>query len=279
MESMNDKKFDSTLKEKIASFEANVPAGLWENIKEELDAEKAVGPTLIEKDAPIVIAKKINGNNGARSVKRIVMLFGSIAALLFITFFFLRNDNSEIIYLQPMAKSQRVAIPAEKQDDISENTIPLIQEVDDAKNTLESVTVNVVKEKHFEKTQSIQKSSPTASEVNNNEEFQVVKEEKIDHAIALVPVEIVIEIKEPLAVTNTLPVLALQEISIQQNSQESALEGNIGELHSRKIGLSTVLNFLTKGLISEREIPIEFSETEEGILKWDIKSSLARNRK
>ena len=74
-----------------------------------------------------------------------------------------------------------------------------------------------------------------------------------------------------------LPIFTYKEINSQHENSESSWEATNKDANAKKIRLSTVLNFLTKGFNSERGNPIEFTETDEGILKLAIKASLVKS--
>ena len=277
METLGDKKFDHILKEKFDSFEVKVPSGLWANIEEDLDAVQTNESIGIEKKALILTWVRSNKNIEKTKIKRIVMLFGSVAALLFITFVFIRNHNSDVVYLKVNTKKQLVKIPLEKKKSDSEANLSLVQKLPDMKSNLVLLAEDSVTELRSQNNVFEQKVQTYDVVVEKNQKSKVLKEEVLDQAITLVSVNRFIETREPFSSSVDLPIFTYKEINSQHENSESSWEATNKDANAKKLRLSTVLNFLTKGFNSERGNPIEFTETDEGILKLAIKASLVKS--
>jgi hypothetical protein len=72
-------------------------------------------------------------------------------------------------------------------------------------------------------------------------------------------------------------VIVFQEsLSVSEDQQNSVVEEENSS--RKKVRVSTVLNFIAKGLTNENGNSIEFSESEDGILKLDLKLGFAKSK-
>lgn len=262
MESVKNNKMDEQVKAEFDNFAPPVPTDLWNKIESQLDAEQPIN---------------------AMPVKRIRSSFfiygGAVAATLLIAFAFWKFDGQEAIVLKASPE-----VYASKS--LSEGTgLTQVDKKDEQQAHQESLldvnpiaAVNKpikVVEATTPKIQIMEVESAVETNLANSSKAVESNAVRAESAFSLSVIEAPIATREVLPLENR--VVALQEsISLQEDVQDNLTEEIIPS-KGKKIGVSTVLNFLAKGLSNESGKSIEFSESEEGILKLDLKLGFAKS--
>ncbi len=264
MELENNNNMDEQVKATFDNFAPPVPADLWDKIEKQLDV-----PQSIE-------------NKPIRRIMRSYSIYGgAIAATLIVAFAFWKFQKNETIELKPGPEVYASKIPLEGNRIGLESMISDEQVLQEplSETLLEVGRIAAVKKptvaakltsKSMVKEVNLANSTSLASTLQVRESNTVHVESAFSLSVA----------EAPLAIQEVLPleskIIALQEsISLQGDVQASLVEEDTSE--NKKIGVSTVLNFLAKSLSKENGKSIEFSESDEGILKIDLKLGFAKS--
>lgn len=261
MESVKNNKMDKQVKAKFDDFAPPVPPDLWNKIESELDTAQPI------KSTPI---KRIGLSFG--------LYGGAIAATLLIAFAFWKFGETETIELKHSPEVYALKAPFEgnESDQEVKNDKKQAQqgglfEVDPfaaVKNPIKIAEVVTTKPQIIE--------AKIATEASLENPLKEVESNVVytESALSLSITE------APLPIQQALPfegeIIALQEPTPLQEDIQDNVEEEISPSKNKKIGVSTVLNFLAKGLSNENGKSIEFSESEEGILKLDLKLGFAK---
>lgn len=269
MESMDNREFDRKIKTKLEHFEAPVPLGLWDEIEQKLETGEGsfVEVSIVKRPKPI------------GSLKRIILIYGSIAAMFFVAFLFWNNKDTGIIYLESKPAQANIApveVPEVTREGSQEIFEPATEKVVVVVERLVKSTERKLSQGVYARLKDVETLVTIEPAKENNLTGQVPQVGLIESELALTPAGTVVEREEVLSLTREDLELASQESGRNAEGREHSEYEEVKSLRNKKIGVSTVLNFLAKGFSGERGNSIEFSENEEGILKWDIKSSLAK---
>ena len=258
MESMKNNKMDGQVKAKFDDFAPPVPPDLWNKIESQLDAAQPI--------------KK-------KPIKRIGLSFslygGAIAASLLIAFVFWKFGENEAIEIKPSPEVYASKVPHEEnksgqreEKQVTQEGLLEVNPIVAVKNPIKIVKDVTPKPQIIETKLATETSLESLlNEVESNAVY-------VESALSLSIVE------APLTAQQVLPfegeIIAFQEPTPLREDIQDNVEEEISTSKNKKIGVSTVLNFLAKGLSNENGKSIEFSESEEGILKLDLKLGFAK---
>ena len=258
MESENNKEFDRQIKAKLDELQPEVPASLWDSIAKELPRE--------EKE------RKISGKT------RFPYSWAAIAACLLIAFSFWKLQPKEVIHLRSTAaiaenempddivalqdgattESAPIADPVSPAFPLARRSEPAVAGSDKSTSSLLSdvspnsyASVNRTEIPSHQQIEALELPEP---DFINEPKVQSVLEEEV--AFAPAPFE--------EASTSDYPGADAQDISVEERSRPKVV--------------SSVLNFIAGNIqIGSGGTRVEFSETEHGVLKVDIKGFLNKN--
>lgn len=259
MGSVKNNNMDEQVKTKFENFAPPVPMDLWSKIESQLDTPIKAIP-----------------------IKRRRLSFsiygGAVAAMLLIAFAFWKFGEHETIDLRRSAEVYISKSPFEGNEPRKE-----------AKNEEE----NAQQERLFDATPiAAVKKLKAAKNVTSKPQKMEVKlatdanlessRKEVDYNAVYYESAFSLSVSEtPLAMQETLPreseTIALQKNTPLQEDIQYSLVNEINNSKNRRIGVSTVLNFLAKGLSNENGNSIEFSESEEGILKLGLKLGFGKS--
>lgn len=262
MESVKNNKMDEQMKAKFDNFAPPVPTDLWNKIESQLDVGQPI------KMMPV---KRIRSS--------FFIYGGAVAATLLVAFAFWKFSGQEAIVLKgspkvyaskPLSEATGLTqVDKKGEQQAHQGSILDVNPIAAAKKSIK------VAEKVAPNPQSVEIKLATEANVEHTQG-------ELDyHAIYAESAFSIASTEEPIVTLDVLPfeseIIALQEsTSLQENSQDN-LNEEIIPSKNKKIGVSTVLNFLAKGLSNESGKSIEFSESEEGILKLDLKLGFAKS--
>jgi len=255
MESNHNKDFDNQVKKKFDGFLPEAPSSIWQEVEKGITKESTFEPK--------------NQNISKRgNVKRYMSI---AAALVFIGFTIWKLQPEEKILLKGSSLVQ-------KTDQQRIDTIQKVARIEPVK-TYPIPSDNVNKAEYGLEKPINETSARPASIVS-------IKKEKIDPIAVNLPVDFGIEGNEDLPqeevrITLSTPdksestkLSSLEEPILSINNEESYIP-NPQPKEKQKI-VSSVLNFVANNLIKGEQF-IEFTETEHGILKVDLKGIFAKN--
>lgn len=262
MESVKNNKMDEKIKAKFDNFAPPVPTDLWNKIEIELDFEQPI------KMMPV---------KGKRS--SFFIYSGAVAATLLVAFTFWKFGEDKTT--EPKQSPEVYA-----SNTISEENEPSrvgIKEEQQAKqgSVLKSSPIVAVKKPIEEvggltpKSQTVEVESATKAKAEESQREVDYHALYAEAAFSASSIDKVIGTQEVLPLEGEIIALKVP-VLLQEEIQDSLLE-EVSSSKNKKIGVSTVLNFLAKGLSNESGKSIEFSESEEGILKLDLKLGFAKS--
>jgi len=256
MESDYNKKFDSKLKKKFDEFSPEIPSSIWNGIERELDKENTAEP---------IISKVSSGTN----LKR-YMSFA--ASLLFVGFAIWKVQPEEKIFLrgsEDFVQKANVAVI---------DTIRQVAQVEDIKVHTRTNYDTKKKEPIFESHKDVS-LEPVKVALSIREKNIVIKSgsiSEIEDNVIVPDNEIAIALSSrPANTTLVTSSLNLEESPAIINQEEQYLPDS--QPQERQKIVSTVLNFVASNLKVRDKQVVEFTETEHGIIKVDLKGLFAKN--
>jgi hypothetical protein len=260
MESMQDNnKFDHEIKSKFDGFNPSVPAELWNKIESQLDDAEP--------------------NKPVKRVRFSYFTYGAVAASILIAFLFWKLGDTEELELQEDSVVYVSESPIERNE-------PLLDSKRDAEQAIAEV---FVKTEHLEEVRGLANHKKTASDdlpletivaISDTTNYESVPKE-VEYSIAFVETSDPLPLSEnSIVIEQALPFqnedISFQEsISLEEANQVLFIKEE--ESQTKMLRVSTLLNLLAKGLSNESGKSIEFSESDEGILKLDIKLGLVKS--
>lgn len=260
MESVENNQFDHEVKSKFEDFTPSVPVGLWDKIESQLSA---IEPT---KSKPI------------KRLRFSFFAYGSVAATLLVAFTFWKFSNTENIHSKESVEVLVSKVPFERnlpqkedrESDVELNKKGEILEADRL--------AAVVSKKTRSEQPNIKRLQVEVVESNSIASLEPILEED-DFSIAYIePTHSVVLYEMPALAENApfdTDIMLQGSLPLQEDASINPIE-EIDKPKNKRLGVSTVLNFLAKGLANESGNSVEFSESDEGVLKLDIKRGLAR---
>jgi hypothetical protein len=260
MESRENNQFDQEVKSKFEDFTPPVPLDLWDEIENQLN--------IIES----------NKNKLIKRARFSFLEYGSVAATILIAFLFWKLGNTGHIYLEEIPEVYTSKIPFEgnlPQQKDNEELYPK-EELLDADHFAEAPLQKRAMEKvNVKPPQAEIAKSNTKPRLEN-----ILGEDEFNNAY--IEPAYSSSLNEMSALAENAPFdnreITLQDsLPLQEEITGSLIDG-MDRPRNKRLGVSTVLNFLAKGLSNESGNSIEFSESDEGILKMDIKRGLAKSK-
>lgn len=254
MESGNNKEFDRHIKAKLDEVQPEVPATLWNAIANELPAEENV--------------RKITGK------RRYPYAWLAVAACLLIAFSVWKLQPQEVIHLRSadalVVKSPNGGADKEVSAGARQSALPVLSPSDalpDEPAMAAPVKNNAayrpaVRAEHY--------ASVRKAETEPQRDIQALE----------LPEAVFIQVPEKSSVLEEE--VAFVPVPFEEESEQSFPEKNAETLsageRSRPKVVSSVLNFIASNIqIGGGGTRVEFSETEHGVLKVDIKGFLNKN--
>lgn len=238
------------LKTKFDAFAPEVPPEIWQRIEEQLDEAQPL---------PLKRSKRR---------KTVLLLYATgIAATMFIAFTFWHLNTPDT-----QNEAQNVETYA------SQNPTKNAENTEEKKSGSRTPTAVT----HVEETKVSINHQPQSEMLNSeksiSEELSTVKFNEAQQSLALISTSALSElsIAEQEQLPSPDPIIALQNTPLLQEDIPLPPSEESGNLKNKKLGVSTVLNFLAQSLTNDIRDNIEFSESEEGILKVDLKMRLAK---
>lgn len=270
--------FDDQFKTKFEGFEPSVMPELWKTIESELD----------EKSEHLVFF--------SRFITTRFFKYGAVAATILVAFAVWKWNDAEVIYLKKTTEALVSVSPVENPIPRSEAAVgnnPLL----DASGKITNPTLGnqnreskTALETTGQKEEATKASKVTREDIVGDSRYALIEsitpsssstlsinQDPIDMEEYIKPGQLTLTLKESSntneAATNRGSEVAGIELVSSENEDEE-----IDNSRKKKLGISTVLNFLAKGISGTGERSLQFSESEEGILKLDLKLGLAKTK-
>ena|SRR5690606_38441647 len=255
MESENNKEFDRHIKAKLDELEPEVPASLWNAIAKELPAEQNL--------------RSISDKRGFS------YSWAAIAACLLIAFSFWKFQPEEVIHLRSTTASADRETPGDRVViQVHPPAEPVQKSGSDAPATPARRQVTPpAGPGHPDRLSDISPNTYASVNKVNIEPHQPVKALKLPEHDFIDDPEVQSVLEEEVAFA-PVPLEEAGAVDVPATDAEAfAVEDK-----SRPKVVSSVLNFIASNIqIGSGATRVEFSETEHGVLKVDIKGFLNKN--
>ena len=244
--------FDRHMADKFKDFKPSVPAGLWDRIATQLDAQQS---------RPVIPLKR---------KRRFPTWWMSVAATLLVVcgIAYWYNRPTPITYLQGRVAAHEhteepgapvVNVPTEAP---AQEPIPEIEPLD--RERLKRIFAKKNRQRPV-----ATEAQPVDRPAKSTETQQLATHEVV-HPTETLPVEQAVVAEEVAAVPDIQPLVVLQEEGILLAAENTSRQ---------PFGISNILNYVVGTVDQREEKLVTFSNDDEGSLKLDFNFSLAKNRK